>query len=399
MPKRASQLREEIVRLGPWHLRVEVTPEVSTGVWLEVPPETQPESHGRIEFGNPRNRWMADMLRIYPNGLEGRSVLDCACNCGAYLFWAKELGAGKCFGFDVREHWINQARFLLEHREGPKDDVSFAVCDLYDLPQLELDPFDVTLFNGIFYHVPDPMRGVKIVADLTRELIQISTSTRHDLPDGVLAADTESDEWLMYGVYGLNWLPTGPDVMSRILRWAQFPETRLVRSFEATPRFGRMQVVASKDPHLLEGYRPPEPEAYKRPIVRQYLKALGRGAEDTRAAIRSSFDEAVELHGALGGTDEGTAPGSNSVVKGRDAVEENILGHVLSFERYDVEPEQVLDNEDRVLAFIREHGVQRSGEALDRRSAILFSFAGDSLIRMDVHTDRVQALEALGLRG
>jgi tRNA (mo5U34)-methyltransferase len=324
-----DELREEIVRLGPWHLRIQVNPEMSTDVWLEVPPETQPD-YGRIEFGNPRDQWVSDLLRIYPNGLEGRSVLDCACNCGAYLFWVKELGAGRCFGFDVREHWIKQARFLLERREGPKDDIDFAVCDLYDLPSLGLEPFDIVLFNGIFYHVPDPVRGVKLVADLTNELIQISTSTRHDREDGMLVADTESDQWLMYGTHGLNWFPTGPDVMGRILRWAGFPETRLVRSFEATPKFGRMQVVASKDAALLADYKPPPADVYKRPIVRQYLMRQG------------------------------------------------------------MVPEQILDNGDRVLAFVR--------DGADRK-ALLFTVVKDAVTSTQTFANRRAALEALGLRG
>jgi tRNA (mo5U34)-methyltransferase len=48
-------------------------------------------------------------------------VLDCACNCGAFLFWAKELGADECFGFDIRQHWIDQAEFLREHRAWPTE--------------------------------------------------------------------------------------------------------------------------------------------------------------------------------------------------------------------------------------------------------------------------------------
>ena len=49
--------------------------------------------------------------------MEGRRVLDCACNCGYFLFWSRELGAGEGLGFDAREHWIRQARFLAAHRE------------------------------------------------------------------------------------------------------------------------------------------------------------------------------------------------------------------------------------------------------------------------------------------
>src|SRR5436309_1828615 len=166
-----ADLRAEVIRLGPWHIEVEITPELTTRAFLEASEGTYPESFGALSFYSPRDGFVRKLLRVFPDGLEGRSVLDCACNCGAYLFWAKELGAGECLGFDAREHWIEQARFLAKHRTGPGDDIRFEVCDLYDLPKLGLETFDVTLFNGIFYHLPDPVAGMKIAADLTRELL------------------------------------------------------------------------------------------------------------------------------------------------------------------------------------------------------------------------------------
>jgi tRNA (mo5U34)-methyltransferase len=250
-----SALKDEIIRLGPWHLDVEVTPEVSTRVALEAPPDSYPDSFGPVSFVDARESWKANMRRIYPDGLEGRAFLDCACNCGGYVFWAKELGAGRCFGFDVHDHWIKQARFLLEHRTGPRDDVRFETRDLYDLPKIHLEPFDVTLFKGIFYHLPDPITGLKIAADLTKELMIVGTATRSGLPDGLLAIDQESDEWIMSGVYGLNWLPTGPDVLDRILRWVGFVETRMtgwLKESRPGTRQGRMQMIASKRPGLLD---------------------------------------------------------------------------------------------------------------------------------------------------
>jgi len=97
-------------------------------------------------------------------------VLDCACNAGGHLLEAKRQGAGRCFGFDVREHWIEQARFLARHRAAPRDGMRFEVQDLYELPRLGLDRFDVTLFNGIFYHVPEPLAALRVAADLTGDV-------------------------------------------------------------------------------------------------------------------------------------------------------------------------------------------------------------------------------------
>ena len=153
-------------------------------------------------------------------------MLDCACNCGYFLFWSRELGAGECLGFDAREHWIRQARFLAAQRAQPSDGIRFEVCDLYDLPQLDPGRFDVTFFNGIFYHLPNPITGLKLAADRTDELLVLNTATRAGRPDGAIVADQESPTKLMSGLYGLNWFPTGPLVLTRVLRWLGFAEVR-----------------------------------------------------------------------------------------------------------------------------------------------------------------------------
>jgi SAM-dependent methyltransferase len=260
-----DELREEIIRLGPWHLDVEVTPEISTRVSQEAPSGTYPEELGEVSMPELYKPFMAKLRRLYQNGLEGRTMLDCGCNCGGYLFWAKEYGAGDCFGFDVREHWIRQARFLVEHRTGPSDGIHFEVCDLYDLPKRGLEPADITLFNGLFYHLPDPITGLKIAADLTNELIIVSTATRDGLPDGLLAADEESRDFLMEGVYGLMWRPTGPEVLDKILRWTGFVETHVTwwKTQTIRPDWGRLEIVAAKTPGLLDRLKPRRDTASK----------------------------------------------------------------------------------------------------------------------------------------
>src|SRR5438046_2699327 len=106
-------------------------PRVSTSISTQVPAGTYSPEFGEIAFRAPRQRFLQLLEKLYPNGLGGRRVLDCACNCGGYTFWAKEAGAGECFGFDVRKHWIDQAKFLLQHRAliHDVDDMRFAVCD------------------------------------------------------------------------------------------------------------------------------------------------------------------------------------------------------------------------------------------------------------------------------
>jgi tRNA (mo5U34)-methyltransferase len=251
----SDDLRTEIIRLRPWHLDVQVTPTISTAAFLEASPD---KVSNEIGFINPRASFRTLLQSIFPDGLQGRSVLDCACNCGGYLFWAKELGAGECFGFDAREHWIDQARFLARHRTKRADHIRFEVCDLYSLPQLGLGPFDITLFNGIFYHLPDPIRGLKIAADLTTQLMIVNTATMNGLRDGMLVLSSESHEQLTSGIYGLNWYPTGPEVLSGILNWLGFAETRCVywsNKVDFQPAdLGRIEMIGARDPSVFEQF-------------------------------------------------------------------------------------------------------------------------------------------------
>jgi len=250
-----TQLKEEIVKLGPWHLDVEVVPGLTTRAWFEEAGDRHDPELGDTHLQNPFDDFMSMLDALYPGGVDGRAMLDCACNCGAYLLWARERGAGRCFGFDVREHWIRQARFLRDHRAGA-DDIDFRVLDLYDLPQLALEPFDFTLFNGIFYHLPEPVGGLRIAADLTREVLMVETATRAGREDGALVAGFESRDELMSGVHGLMWRPTGPKVMDRILKHLGFEDTHVLTwRRETQPAWGRLEMLAARTPGLLDGVR------------------------------------------------------------------------------------------------------------------------------------------------
>jgi SAM-dependent methyltransferase len=235
-----SELVSEIKALGPWHLEVEVVPGVTTAVSRD---EQYPEEYGEVVLTDYRPGFRDLIGSLYPDGLAGRSFLDCACNCGGYLFWATELGAQRCFVFDVREHWIRQAQFLAEHRG---EEVEAVLCDLYDVPQLGLEPFDVVQFKGLLYHLPTPVMGLRIAADLTKELMILNTATLPG-PEGAMVLADEGDE-LMSGVYGLCWYPTGPQVLEPLLKWLGFAETKVNWEIE-----GRLEMLASRVPGLLDG--------------------------------------------------------------------------------------------------------------------------------------------------
>jgi len=260
-----DSLRRELVALAPWHMKVDVRDGVTTADAANV--EVDPK-FGKVSFHDIEPVYKSLMTSLYPDGLAGRSVLDCACNCGGYALWSRELGASRCFGFDVRDHWIRQAEFLAREREQPSDGCSFEVLDLYDLPKREGE-FDIAIFKGIFYHLPDPVNGLKVVAEKTRELLILNTATRAGVDDGFLAVAEEPTDAVMSGVYGLNWLPSGPEVLQRILVWMGFPAIRISFWQKDTPLrsggqpIGRIEILAARDEATFRHYDEKFPAAQR----------------------------------------------------------------------------------------------------------------------------------------
>ena len=69
----------------------------------------------------------------------------------------------------------------------------------------------------------------------------------------------------MLGVHGLNWHPTGPEAVIRILEWAGFVEFHVMRWVrEYKPGTGRFGMVASKKPGLLDHWKSKQVDARDR---------------------------------------------------------------------------------------------------------------------------------------
>jgi hypothetical protein len=139
---------------------------------------------------------------------------------------------------------------------------------------MRIEPFDVTLFSGLFYHLPDPVAGLRIACDLTRELIVVNTSVRPRREKG-LTLSLESATHIMSGIDGLAWLPTGPDVVSDILGWCGFPHSRIDMDWrpKGGPRgWRRTQVIAARDASTFAHYDQVRPDAM--PVVRRGWRRL-----------------------------------------------------------------------------------------------------------------------------
>jgi tRNA (mo5U34)-methyltransferase len=252
-----EDLLQQVRALAPWHMNIALTPALRT---------IDGNDHS-IPLINPGE--LRPLLEaLYPSGMGGKRFLDCACNSGGYSLLASDLGAYS-FGFDVRDHWIQQARFLKRHFGKSDDEVRFEVKDLLEVGEhLANERFDICLFKGIFYHLPDPIAGLKIVADLTDEVIIIDTAAANGAEDGFLKLQEEGVDNPMSGVHRLAWLPTGPVVLCQILEWLGFEATCVMywqQRPPSDPNPGRIRVVGSRDTSLLARLDAPPTTSIARP--------------------------------------------------------------------------------------------------------------------------------------
>lgn len=255
-PTNHDQLVEEIRSMRPWHHDIELYDDFSTGkVFSPDGRLPRPENDG-VSLISPRARFFERMDAIYPDGLSGVEFLDCACNGGAYCFWARELDAARVVGFDVREHWINQAKLVQSHRTiHPVDRIEFHVQDLYDIPKLDLQPFDLTYFSGLFYHLPDPITGLRIAADLTREIIILNTAMMpgDDNARGLTICH-ESRTNVMSGVHRLAWFPNSKETLRDILIWMGFEDIRVSMLIDSNDQARpRIEMIAARTKGRLNG--------------------------------------------------------------------------------------------------------------------------------------------------
>ena len=185
-------------------------------------------------------------------GLQGKRFLDVGCNSGGYCFAARDLGAAETYGFDVRQHWIDQATFIRDEvrREDPKA-MRFEQNQIAHVAAIG-EQYDMTMFKGVLYHLADPIEAIRALASATSDVMILNTAGSGEVPADSMQVYAEDPDLLMNGVDGLAWLPGGPDVFIPILRWAGMPAVRsfgeisTYRPHALTREMIRFTIVAAK---------------------------------------------------------------------------------------------------------------------------------------------------------
>jgi SAM-dependent methyltransferase len=228
---------EEAKALGPWHFNIEIAP----GLWTA-------DCNGQgVDVVDPQDM-KALFGKYYPNGLSGKDVLDAACNSGVYCFLAHELGARTVKGLEIRDHWLEQAKFVKRIKYNRVINISFLRRDARVYFETTRKRYDIVLLNGILDHFPDPIHALMGYCNLARETIVVDALCSYDVPEHGFASQIESQIQALSGIAGLAWRPGGPRAIQQILRYKGFERTDIQwwHSVAGAAGEGRMRVVGCR---------------------------------------------------------------------------------------------------------------------------------------------------------
>ena len=161
----------------------------------------------------------------FPDDCHGMRVLDLGTRDGFFAFALERRGA-EVVAVDyvaMADSGFGVASELLGSR------VTYLQRNLYELRATELGTFDIVLFLGMLYHLPDPLGALRVVRNLTRQRMYLETL--------VLDFGREMDDLpLMRFFAGSSWAgdPTnywGPNVrcVEEMLGETEFAARRVVR--------------------------------------------------------------------------------------------------------------------------------------------------------------------------
>jgi tRNA (mo5U34)-methyltransferase len=168
--------RERLVATVPWWWH---SIDLGRGV-------VTPGAKGAEMPGGGRAFMQGELASLALPDLRGKSVLDLGAHNGFYSFAAERLGASPVVALDYFA-WIHEsadardgspplgrAGFDVAHRI-LRSKVEPVVGDFMTIDLAALGCFDVVLFLGVLYHMPDPLGGMRRLAAVTSEVAVIES--------------------------------------------------------------------------------------------------------------------------------------------------------------------------------------------------------------------------------
>jgi tRNA (mo5U34)-methyltransferase len=178
---------------------------------------------------------MWNWLNLRDRDISGKRVLDVGANDGYFSFECEQRGAARVVALD-HPHWgmagygiSRRKTFDLAH-EALSSKVQPIEAELATLEPADLSgPFDLILFLGVLYHLPDPVSGLKKIADLAAPGALLVIETHVDMLDVPRpAAAFYPGEELNRDV--TNWWGFNPPAVTGLLKSAGFRDGRIIGS-------------------------------------------------------------------------------------------------------------------------------------------------------------------------
>ena len=107
------------------------------------------------------------------------TCLDIGCHEGFYTVAMARRGMRRVVGMDVREVNLQKARFVAEALGLSNTDFFVGNCE--QLSEKAVGLFDLTLFLGVLYHLENPMRCLRNLSAVTKELAVVETQVIDEL--------------------------------------------------------------------------------------------------------------------------------------------------------------------------------------------------------------------------
>lgn len=138
---------------------------------------------GVVTPGTYDPQFLLDKLQL-PDDMTGVSVLDIGPSDGFFSMNVARRGA-RMTAVDYRSKQGHGFEAMEQLTGLPFD---YRQMNLYDIPQADLGTFDLVLFLGVLYHLPDMMRALNIVAQLCHGRLLVETQFEPDLTPGIATA-------------------------------------------------------------------------------------------------------------------------------------------------------------------------------------------------------------------
>lgn len=176
-----QELLKQIAALEPWFY----TFDLGEGqiIQSKLPENVQGIHETRLQM------MLSAVEKHFGDRLSDVRCLDIGCHEGFFsLEMAKKVMNVK--GIDVRTESLEKAE-LVRKLKGIENTI-FCHGNCYNLDEDFPDPYDLTLFLGVLYHLSDPIRALQKISKVTKELCVIETQVIDDI-----ACETEwgSRDW------------------------------------------------------------------------------------------------------------------------------------------------------------------------------------------------------------